>query len=61
LQSLVKHGLITATADGRRRIYDITPAGRIILEAAIKHANVVLEHITILLNYKPPVNSEPEK
>jgi DNA-binding PadR family transcriptional regulator len=61
LQSLVKHGLITSTADGRRRIYDITPAGRIILEAAIKHANLVLEHITILLNYKPPESLEPEK
>jgi DNA-binding PadR family transcriptional regulator len=53
LQSLVKHGLITSTNDGRRRIYAITPAGRIVLEAAIKHANLVLEHITILLNYKP--------
>jgi DNA-binding PadR family transcriptional regulator len=54
LQALVKNGLITSEADGRRRIYDITPAGKIVLEAAIKHANIVLEHITILLNYKPP-------
>jgi DNA-binding PadR family transcriptional regulator len=54
LQSLVKNGLITSVADGRRRIYEITPTGRIVLEAAIKHANIVLEHITILLNYKPP-------
>lgn len=62
LQSLVKHGLITSTADGRRRTYEITPAGRVILEAAIKHANIVLEHITILLNYKPPEEDlEPEK
>jgi DNA-binding PadR family transcriptional regulator len=61
LQSLVKHGLITSTEDGRRRIYEITPAGRIILEAAIKHANLVLEHITILLNYKPPEEPEAEK
>ncbi|HEY3419822.1 MAG TPA: PadR family transcriptional regulator [Methanomassiliicoccales archaeon] len=53
LQTLVKNGLITSEADGRRRIYDITPAGRVVLEAAIKHANIVLEHITILLNYKP--------
>jgi DNA-binding PadR family transcriptional regulator len=60
LQSLVKHGLITSIADGRRRIYDITPAGRIVLEAAIKHANIVLEHITILLNYKPPVDVPEE-
>jgi DNA-binding PadR family transcriptional regulator len=57
LQSLVKNGLITSEADGRRRIYDITPAGRIVLEAAIKHANIVLEHITILLNYKPPAEA----
>ena len=61
LQSLVKHGLITSTAEGRRRIYDITPAGRIVLEAAIKHANLVLEHITILLNYRPPETIEEEK
>jgi DNA-binding PadR family transcriptional regulator len=61
LQSLVKHGLITSSADGRRRIYEITPAGRIILEAAIKHANLVLEHITILLNYKPAETMEEEK
>jgi DNA-binding PadR family transcriptional regulator len=61
LQSLVKNGLITSTADGRRRTYDITPAGRIVLEAAIKHANIVLEHITILLNYKPPVELPEEK
>ena len=61
LQSLVKHGLITSTADGRRRIYDITPAGRIVLEAAIKHANIVLEHLTILLNYKPPLVTPDDK
>jgi DNA-binding PadR family transcriptional regulator len=61
LQALVKHGLITSSADGRRRIYDITPAGREVLEAAIKHANIVLEHITILLNYKPPVELPEEK
>jgi DNA-binding PadR family transcriptional regulator len=61
LQSLVKNGLITSTAEGRRRTYDITPAGRIVLEAAIKHANIVLEHITILLNYKPPVELPEEK
>ncbi len=61
LQSLVKNGLITSSADGRRRIYAITPAGRILLDAAIKHANIVLEHITILLNYRPPDNDPPEK
>jgi DNA-binding PadR family transcriptional regulator len=63
LQSLVKSGLITSSADGRRRIYAITPAGRILLDAAIKHANIVLEHITILLNYKPSKNVpiEPEE
>ncbi|MGD0817963.1 MAG: PadR family transcriptional regulator [Methanomassiliicoccales archaeon] len=60
LQSLVMNGLITSTADGRRRTYDITPAGRIVLDAAIKHANIVLEHITILLNYKPPEKLEEE-
>jgi hypothetical protein len=31
-----------------------------VLEAAIKHANIVLEHITILLNYKPPVEVQEE-
>lgn len=61
LQSLVKNGLITVAPDGRRRIYEITPPGRIVLDAAIKHANIVLEHITILLNYKPPVDMPEEK
>jgi DNA-binding PadR family transcriptional regulator len=61
LQSLVKNGLIIVAVDGRRRIYEITPAGRIVLEAAIKHANIVLEHITILVNYKPPVEMPEEK
>ena len=61
LQSLVENGLITSTADGRRRTYEITPAGRIVLGAAIKHANIVLEHITILLNYKPPMELPEEK
>ena len=60
LQSLVKDGLITSTAEGRRRTYDITPAGRVVLEAAIKHANLVLEHITILLNYRPPETLDEE-
>jgi DNA-binding PadR family transcriptional regulator len=58
LHSLVKHGLITSSAEGRKRTYEITPAGSIVLEAAIRHANIVLEHITILLNYHPP---EPEE
>jgi hypothetical protein len=31
-----------------------------VLDAAIKHANIVLEHITILLNYKPPEKLEEE-
>jgi DNA-binding PadR family transcriptional regulator len=61
LQTLVKNGLITSSADGRRRIYDITPAGRVVLEAAINHANIVLEHITILLNYKPPAAVSEKK
>ena len=61
LQSLVKNGLITSATEGRRRTYEITPAGRIVLEAAIKHANIVLEHITILLNYKPPLELPEEK
>ena len=61
LHSLVKHGLITSSADGRRRVYDITPAGRMVLEAALKHANLVLEHITILLNYKPPETPVPDE
>jgi len=60
LQSLVKNGLITCTVEGRRRTYSITPEGRIVLEAAIRHANMVLEHITILLNYRPPDSTGSE-
>jgi DNA-binding PadR family transcriptional regulator len=61
LQALVKNGLITSAIDGRKRIYDITPAGRMVLDAAINHANIVLEHLTILLNYKPPITMAEEK
>ena len=61
------HSLVKTRIDHllRRRkeegVYDITPAGRMVLEAALKHANLVLEHITILLNYKPPETPVPDE
>lgn len=58
LQDLVKHGMIVVKEDGRKRIYEITPSGRAVLEVAIAHAHDVLDNINALLNYRPP--EEPQ-
>jgi DNA-binding PadR family transcriptional regulator len=53
LRDLEASGLITLNIQGRKRIYQITPYGRIILDQTIAHVHDALKHLENLLAYKP--------
>ncbi len=48
LQDLEKKGLISVSTMGRRRIYEITPKGRVVLSEAITHVKEVLGYLNKL-------------
>jgi DNA-binding PadR family transcriptional regulator len=50
LKELENEGLITAKVVGRRRLYDITPKGEIVLKGAIEHANIAFRYLQRILD-----------
>lgn len=50
LQELVQDGLITCVMQGRRKVYEITPQGRDVLEVALRHAEDAIKRLNRLLS-----------
>lgn len=53
LQDLLRSGYIEQEADGRKRIYKITPHGGTILKFALDHMRVRIMNLENLLDYQP--------
>jgi DNA-binding PadR family transcriptional regulator len=53
LQDLTKAGYITQEAEGRKRIYRISPHGETILRFAMDHMKVSIMNLENLLEYQP--------
>jgi DNA-binding PadR family transcriptional regulator len=53
LQELVANGLVIAHAEGRKRIYEITPEGKRTCEFGLEHARRVLTQLERLLSRTP--------
>jgi DNA-binding PadR family transcriptional regulator len=50
LQELVSDGLVQVRAEGRRKVYEITPKGMDVLKVALGHAEDALRHLNRLLS-----------
>jgi len=50
LQDLMRDELIVSHREGRRKIYEITPRGELVLKVAVEHAAVALQHLNKLLS-----------
>jgi DNA-binding PadR family transcriptional regulator len=53
LQDLLRSGYIRQEAEGRRRIYRITPQGDVILRFALDHMRTSIMNLENLLAYQP--------
>lgn len=49
LRELEKEGLVSVKTSGRRKLYEITPAGETALKGAIEHANIAFRYLQRIL------------